>query len=58
MTPGGKFIPLGVEVSGRYVPHHSTCKNVRDFRAADNAHRERVEGHKPKQESLFHEETK
>lgn len=53
ITPNKKWIPLSASGPDRLTPHHSVCKNVQDFRAADEKHKSCTEKPSPKQERLF-----
>lgn len=51
--PRGKWMPFSALKDSRLVPHHAVCQRVKEFRAANKQHAERVEAKKPKQGSLF-----
>lgn len=42
-TPNGKFCPMELMEGGKWTPHHSRCKLVKQFRKADRNYRDRVD---------------
>ena len=53
ISPKGKWTPFSLLADSRFIPHHATCKNVEDFRNAENKLKARTEKPKPVQEALF-----
>jgi hypothetical protein len=51
-TAAGKWIPLSFALDGRFVPHHASCANVKNYRNAEKKLRDRTDPKKPVQGNL------